>query len=193
MNHAMLRLLMMIILMSCVCLMWLCYFLPYSITVKSPFRRSEKKHFTTFPNLRTMQDDPDCHHDVDWFSWTVSINSPMCWKEIDLHWLKSQFGFSARRKVSSPFSRSIVVGRKAVQYRYVMNIWYDDWYAILCNQYCYYDNILNIQIYAVSRQFFQKMNAVHVDLPKNNPNHSVASISWMAICVVFMGIRKDPS
>ena len=178
--------------MSCVCLMWLCYFLPYSITVTSPFRRSEKTHFTTFPNLRTMQDDPDCHHDVDWFSWTVLINSPMCWKEIDLQWLKSQFGFSARRKVSSPFSRSIV-GRKAVQYRYVMNISYDDSHSILCDQYCYYDNIFNIQIYAVSRQFFQKMNAVHVVLPKTIQIIQSHPISWMAMGVVLMGIRKDPS
>lgn len=70
MDHAMVRLLMMIILMSCVCLMWLCYFLPYSITVKSPFRRSEEKTFYNFSQ-------PSNHARWSWLSswcWLIQLD-----------------------------------------------------------------------------------------------------------------------
>ena len=183
MDHDMVRLLMMIILMSCVCLMWLCYFLPYSITVKSPFRRSEEK---TFYNVS----QPSNHARWSWLSswcWLIQLDGINQFSNVMkgnrspvIEW---QFVFSARRKVSSPFFRSIVLSGKAVQYGYVMDIWYDNWYSILCNQYCYYDNIFYVQIYAVSIHF-PKMNASCGS--SKTQNHFLSHpISWTCGCGIY--------
>lgn len=66
-----------------------------------------------------------------------------------------------------------------------MNIWYDDWYWILCTQYCYMIIYLSYLIfrYMQSQHTFQKMNAVHVVLPKKQSKSfsHIHSAGWQSV------------